>query len=62
MQDYIVLLVLTIALVIYFWIDKKNFKDFNEKDSYEKFNAVRVYFLLILIIILLALRIINSQT
>jgi hypothetical protein len=60
MQDYIVLSVLLVALVIYFWIDRNNFKNFIEKDSYEKFNAVRVYFLLILIIIILALRIFNK--
>lgn len=60
MQDYIILSVLVVALIIYFWIDKKSFKDFSEKDPYEKFNAIRVYFLLILVIILLTLNVFNK--
>jgi hypothetical protein len=52
-MDDIILFGLIIFLCVYFWIDKKNFKDFYEKDPYEKFNVIRVYFILIVGIILL---------
>jgi uncharacterized membrane protein AbrB (regulator of aidB expression) len=60
MEDRIVVFILVVVLIVYFWIDKKNFKNFSEKDSYEKFNAVRVYFILILGIVLFTLKTINE--
>ena len=60
MEDRIIVFILVVALIVFFWIDKKNFKNFSEKDPYEKFNAVRVYFILILAIVLLTLKTINK--
>lgn len=60
MEDYIVLSALIVFLIVYFWVDRKNLKDFFWKDSYEKFNAVRLYFILIVGIIVLTLKILKT--
>lgn len=61
MEDYIVLSALIVFLIVYFWIDRKNLKDFFWKDPYEKFNAVRLYFILIVGIIVLTLKILKPS-
>ena len=60
-MDYIILIGLIIFLIIYFWIDRKNLQDFFYKDAYGKLTAVRLYFMLIVGIILLTLKIIKGQ-
>jgi hypothetical protein len=48
-------------LLIYFWIDRKNLENFFYKDEwYDRFNVLRVYFILILGIILFALKILKK--
>ena len=59
MIDYFVLTGLIIFLVIYFWLDKKNLKGFFWKDTYEQFNALRLYFILIMAIIALIIKILK---
>ena len=62
MKDYIILFGSIIFLGVYFWFDKKNFKDFFYKDPYEKFNTVRLYFILIVGIILMTLMILKKTS
>ena len=59
MIDYFILSGLIIFLVIYFWIDKENLKGFYWKDPYEQFNAVRLYFIMIVGIIVLTVKILK---
>lgn len=59
MEDYIVLIILSIFLFVWIWFSKNDLKEFFWKDVYEMFNIVRVPLITILIIIILALRIIN---
>lgn len=60
-MDYIVLVGLILFLLIYFRIDRKNFSDFFYKDAYSKFIAVRLYFILIVVILLLSLKIMKNH-
>lgn len=59
-MDYLVLIGLIALLFICFWFDRKNLKDFFHKGPYEQFNAVRLYFILIVAIILIVLKNIKS--
>jgi hypothetical protein len=60
-MDYIVLIGSIVFLLIYFWIDRKNLENFFYKDEwYDRFNVLRVYFILILGIILFALKILKK--
>lgn len=60
MNDYVFLILLIVGLIIFYRFDKGNFKDFYEKNPYQKFNAVRVYIITIAIIIILIFKIIKS--
>ena len=62
MSDYIVLIGLIIFLVVYYWIDRKNLEDFFYKEAYEKFNALRLYFILIVGIIVMIMTIFKENT
>lgn len=60
MNDYIVLVGLIAFLFVYFWISRKNLNDFFYKNSYEQFNALRLYFILIVGIIVMIIKIIKD--
>lgn len=55
-MDYAILIGLIFFLCIYFWIDRKNLEDFFYKDTYEQFSAVRLYFVLIIGIIVMMMK------
>jgi small-conductance mechanosensitive channel len=59
-MDYVVLIGLIALLLVCFWIDRKKIKDFFHKGPYQQFNAVRLYFILIVAIILIVLKIFKS--
>jgi hypothetical protein len=58
-EDYYILFGLVMFLVVYFLIDRKNLKGFFWKDPYEQFNAVRLYLILIIGIIVLTLKVLK---
>ncbi|MCL9805456.1 hypothetical protein NAT51_07980 [Flavobacterium amniphilum] len=58
MSDYIVLFGLVIFLGIYYRLDKKNLEDYFYKAPYDRFNAIRLYLVLIGGVILMIFKII----
>ncbi|EKT3958569.1 hypothetical protein [Flavobacterium psychrophilum] len=61
-MDYIILIGLIVFLCVYYWIDRKNLEDFFYKEPYEKFNALRLYFILIVGIIGMIAQILKQKT
>lgn len=60
-MNYIVLIGLIVFLCIYYWTDRKNLEDFFHKEPYEKFNALRLYFILIVGIIVMLVSIFKEK-